>query len=132
MMADKGIFTGAPGPVRTPETDAFWSAAKDGKFLVPRCQKCGKAHWYPRGFCPFCYGPIVFEAASGKGEIYTYSLVGQGENSYVLAYVTLAEGPKVLTNIAYSDIKTVRVGAAVELHWVEAHNGERLPAFSIS
>ena len=43
-----------PSPLVSVENEAFWSAAKEGRFTVPICGACGKAHWYPRAICPFC------------------------------------------------------------------------------
>ena len=43
-----------PAPPANPETQAFWDAARQSKFLVKRCTACGEAHWYPRAICPFC------------------------------------------------------------------------------
>ena len=37
-----------PAPPANPETQAFWDAARQSKFLVKRCTACGEAHWYPR------------------------------------------------------------------------------------
>jgi len=41
-------------PAVNPETKPFWDAAREGRFLVPFCSACSKAHWYPRAICPFC------------------------------------------------------------------------------
>ena len=57
-------------PVVNAETKAFWNAAREGRFMVPVCTACGKAHWYPRAICPFCASDqIEWRGASGKGEI---------------------------------------------------------------
>ena len=58
--------------------------------------------------------------ASGRGAVYSFTVVrrGQGEweaaAPYVLAYVELDEGPRVLTNILTEDPSQVRIGARVE------------------
>ena len=65
-----------PAPSPTPETEAFWSAAKEGKFMLRRCTACGKAHWYPRAICPFCMSDRAeWMEASGRGKIYTFSVM---------------------------------------------------------
>ena len=43
------------GPA-SPEHAPFRAAARAGRFVIPTCRTCGKAHWYPRGRCPFCFG----------------------------------------------------------------------------
>ena len=88
-----------PSPLVSVENEAFWNAAKQGRFTVPTCSACGKAHWYPRAICPFCASDkIEWRAASGKGTIYTYSVMRRAKEPYAIAYVTLAEGPTMMTN----------------------------------
>ena len=65
---------------------------------------CGKAHWYPRAICPFCASERSNGAtASGRGTIYTFSVMRRVKEPYVIAHVTLAEGPTMLTNIVDCD-----------------------------
>ena len=59
-----------PAPIVTADTEPFWSAAREHRFVVPTCRACGKAHWYPRAVCPFCGAEkIEWRAASGRGTI---------------------------------------------------------------
>ena len=41
-----------PSPIADPDTEQFWSAAKNGKLMVGSCNSCGEKHYYPRGICP--------------------------------------------------------------------------------
>ena len=55
------------------------------------------------------------EAASGRGTVYAHSTMLRVEAPYTLAYVTLDEGPTMMTNL---------VGAAPEA-WAHRHAGAR-------
>jgi len=95
---------------------AFWEAAKEGRFLIRRCLDCARTHWFPRSLCPFCMGETDWEEASGMGEIYTYSITRKARpQPFVIAYVTLDEGPKMMTNIVDCDPASVRIGQRVRL-----------------
>ena len=120
-----------PGdPEPTPETQAFWDAAAEGRFLVRRCTSCGKAHWYPRGVCPLCHSTdTVWEEGSGKGTIYSYSVMRKAEPPFVMAYVTLAEGPTMMTNIVDCDSDALAIGQAVELIFQPSKSGIAVPCF---
>jgi hypothetical protein len=48
---------------------------------------------------------------------------------YVIAHVTLAEGPTMLTNIVDCDFDKVRVGQAVAVVFKETENGQPVPMF---
>ncbi|WP_367322421.1 Zn-ribbon domain-containing OB-fold protein [Streptomyces sp. HUAS ZL42] len=94
-----------------PEPDAFtrpyWDAAAEGRLLVRRCGACGRAHHYPREFCPHCWSEdVTWERASGRATLYTWSVVHRndlppfGERTpYVAAVVDLAEGPRMMTEV---------------------------------
>lgn len=106
----------------TPESREFWEGIERGDFLLNRCADCEAVIWYPRRMCNNCGSTNLNKfTASGRGTIYTYTINYRGEGlyrdsaPYVLAYVELAEGPRVLTNVIDSDLERVAVGAAVEL-----------------
>jgi uncharacterized OB-fold protein len=108
---------GAAGPARfdLPDVDAFtrpyWEAAADGRLLLRRCRDCGRAHHYPREFCPCCWSEdVVWEQASGRATLYTWSVVHLndlppfGERvPYTAAVVDLAEGPRMMTELVQCD-----------------------------
>ncbi|MEV4787842.1 Zn-ribbon domain-containing OB-fold protein [Streptomyces tuirus] len=94
-----------------PEPDAFtrtyWDAAAEGRLLIRRCGDCGRAHHYPREFCPHCWSEnVTWETASGRATLYTWSVVHRNDLPpfpdrvpYVAAVVQLAEGPRMMTEI---------------------------------
>jgi uncharacterized OB-fold protein len=122
-----------PAPVPSPETEAFWQAAADGKLLLRRCIGCGRVHWYPRAVCPFCFGDASeWVEASGRGLIYSYSIMRRTAERYAIAYVTLAEGPTMLTNLVACDFDRLRVGQAVKLAFTPTRDGPPVPTFTLA
>jgi uncharacterized OB-fold protein len=129
----------APAPVVLPEIKQFWDATAEGKLLLPRCEDCQAFIWYPRAFCPACGSlHIRWEQASGRGSVYSFTINRRGTadlpeyrqvGAYVLAYVELEEGPRVLTNIVDCDPESVRIGQAVELVFHDTGQGTALPRF---
>jgi uncharacterized protein len=118
-------------PVVTAETRPFWNAAREGRFLVPVCAACGKAHWYPRAICPFCAGEHVeWRQASGKGTIYTFSVMRRVSEPYAIAHVTLAEGPTMLTNIVDCDFDKLSIGQKVAVVFKDSESGQPVPMFT--
>jgi uncharacterized protein len=119
-----------PAPVGTAETQAFWEAARAGRFVVPTCAACGKAHWYPRAVCPFCDSAgIEWREASGRGTIYTFSVMRRAREPYAIAYVTLAEGPAMMTNIVDCDFDALAIGQPVAVTFAQTENGPPVPMF---
>ena len=118
-------------PVSNPETQAFWDAAAQGKLMVPHCRACSRTHWYPRAICPHCHSTDVeLREASGKAEIYSYSIMARVPEPYVVAYVRLKEGTTVLTNIVDCDLAAIHVGMKVKPVFVATVGGEKMPMFT--
>ena len=116
-------------PETNPETKPFFEGASAGKLMLRRCTTCKKAHFYPRALCPFCFGDCEWEAASGKGTVYSYSTMKRGEAPYSIAYVTLAEGPTMLTNIVNCDFDKLHIGQPVAVVFQETEGGPPVPMF---
>ena len=111
-----------PPAVISPDNQEFFSGLERGSLLLPRCDSCGEVIWYPRHQCPSCGGSTVswFEA-SGRGHIYSFTIVRRGIGEwaeaapYAIAYVELAEGPRVLTNIVADSFDSLLIGAEVQI-----------------
>lgn len=109
-----------PAPVPEPEAAEYWTAARNGRLLVQCCQRCGNHQLYPRDRCIVCRGPVEWVEASGRGTIYSYTVIRQNYARpfrdwipYVVALVDLAEGPRVMSNVVGCDPEEVHVGMAV-------------------
>ena len=129
-MADKPKY---PTPQGNPETKPFWDAAIQGKLLIKRCTSCGQSHYYPRALCPFCGSAATeWQPAGGSGVIYSYSVMRRAPEPYVVAYVTLAEGPTMLTNLVDCDFNALAIGQAVRLKFSPSDGGPPVPTFTIA
>ena len=117
-------------PETNPETKPFFDGAKAGKLVIPQCVQTGKYIWYPRGISPFSLGPVEWKEVSGQGTIYSYSVMERANPPYCIAYVQLAEGPKMMTNIVDVDFKDVKIGMSVKLTFIDTENGPPMPFFA--
>jgi len=113
------------------ETAPFWDGCKHGQFLLRHCNACGHDFHYPRPFCPRCW-----REASGRGTLYTYSIVHVndlppfGERvPYVAAIVELEEGPRVMTNIEGVPFDELRIGMPVVVGYKPISDAVTIPIF---
>jgi uncharacterized protein len=128
-MAERKI----PAPVVNPETKPFWDATAKGQLLVKKCLACGELHYYPRSICPFCHSDRTeWLAVSGKGTIYTYSVMRRVPEPYAIGYVALDEGPKLMTNFVDCDFGALGIGKPVKLVWKQAEGGTPVPMFTLA
>ncbi len=93
----------------------FFEGAANGKLMVKYCNDCQQYHHYPRPMCPFCYSTnTAWKQAKGTGVIYSFSISrASGPIPYAIAYVTLDEGPTIMTNIVETDLDTIQCGQKV-------------------
>ena len=126
-MAERTI----PAPPVNSEVQPFFDAAAQGKLLIKRCAACGQAHHYPRAICPFCFSDRTeWKDASGRGTIYSYSVMRRVPTPYALAYVTLDEGVTMMTNIVDCDLDKIRIGQAVKVVFKPTEGGPAVPMFT--
>jgi uncharacterized protein len=119
-----------PAPAVSPETREFWEAAAAGRLLVKHCRACGEAHWYPRAHCPFCFSDATeWRESAGRGTIYSYSVMRRAATPYAIAYVTLDEGVRMLTNIVDCDFDALRIGQPVVVVFRPTEGGSPVPMF---
>jgi uncharacterized OB-fold protein len=124
-------------PTPDAETEPFWDACKEGRFLLKHCNACGDDYFYPRPFCPKCWSSDVeWKQASGDGQVYTFSVVRQNDLPpfpervpYVAAIVELDEGPHVMTNIDTSELDTVTIGMRVHVDFKPISDYVTIPVF---
>jgi len=109
-----------PVPDISVETKPFWDATLEERLLIGGCNTCDGYYWYPRQFCPLCGSlDTRWHEASGEGTVYSYTVVRRDVGDYakstpfVLAYVELAEGPRLISNLVDCDPEQVRIGDPV-------------------
>ncbi|SEH18185.1 hypothetical protein SAMN04487967_3724 [Natronorubrum sediminis] len=126
-----------PVPSVNPETEPFWSAAADGRFLVRECPDCGLVYHYPSVLCPDCFADAEWREATGSGTVYSFAIqrhLGswpEDDLPAVFAHVELEEGPRVITNIVDCPPEDVEVGMPVEVHFVPTENDDvAVPVFA--
>ena len=130
-------------PTKAPKTNEdsapFWAATGEGRFTLQRCTACDTVIWWPRAVCPECSSfDLAWFDASGRGKVYSYTIVRRSQGKwndvtpYVLAYVELEEGPRVMTNIVDGDPEAVAVDSKVIVAWDDTGEGSALPRFKLA
>ena len=126
-----------PLPYITRDSDEYWKSAREHNLKLQRCQECMRLRFYPSHACHF-YGSLGYEwvPISGKGEVYTYSVVYRGPGSpfedllpLVVAMVTLDEGPTLMSNIVGCPHNDVKIGMRVRISYEDVSDQISLPVF---
>jgi uncharacterized OB-fold protein len=126
-------------PEETGLTQPYWQAARRGVVLLQHCNACG-TYWHPpQPTCPDCLASSYeWAESSGRGELYSYTTVHHAAHPavvdalpYVVALVTVEEGPNVICNFLGPAPPTV--GLPIRLALGPTPGGMELPqAYSIA
>lgn len=91
------------------------------RLIGSECGACGNVTFPALDFCPACrrFDGQTRRTLGTRGSVYTFTIVRQAppgrEVPYVLAYVDLPEGVRLLTQLTDVDPEDVEIGATVEL-----------------
>ena len=81
----------------------FQRALAEGEILLPKCDDCGAYHFFPRVLCPHCHGAAIsWKQATGKGRVYTTTVVRRSQNrggDYNVCMVELQEGVRRMSRV---------------------------------
>lgn len=119
------------------EATPHWKAARQGRLVMPFCEACGVIAWPPAGACTRCRSALAWRECSGAGVVVTFSVVRRAVQPewkdavpYVVAFIDLDEGGRILSNIVDCDPADVRCGARVTARFVPTTDPELgLPVF---
>jgi uncharacterized OB-fold protein len=122
-------------PVLDDENRPFWTSGEDGRLRFLRCQACGHYLHPPIPRCPSCGGrDLGYEAVSGRGEVYSYTINHQSwdgsDEPYAIVLVTFPEqeGLRLTSNLVGVDLGQVRIGMPVQVAF-EQHDQVWFPIF---
>jgi uncharacterized OB-fold protein len=130
-----------PLPAITTEAKPFWDAAARQQLMLQRCKDCNSWVWTPRPSCNECGSEKVeWNQVSGRGEIYSFTVIRQvvgraaskafePDIPYVIAWVDLDEGPRLITNIVGCPVEDVKLGMKVTVQFEQASKDVWLPKF---
>ena len=120
-----------PAPEVNPESAAFWESAKAGVLLIGRCVETGRPFYPPRACSPYTLGATTTEPSTGQGVVYTFSIMRKSPTGpFAIGYVTLDEGPALLTNFVDCDVDALAIGQRVRLVFTPTEGGPPVPTFT--
>lgn len=112
-----------PLPVIDEETRPWWEALQRHELYVQKCRNCGDLRYHPRAQCTNCLSPRTeWVRCSGRGTVYTFTATYQNQGAgfrealpYIMAWVELEEGVKMLTNLVECRPEEAKIGMPVEV-----------------
>jgi hypothetical protein len=124
-------------PRPTALSQPYWDGCREGVLRLQRCAGCSRFQFYPRCICSHCHSTrLDWQAVSGRGVLASYTVVQRGISAaypapYVVALIDLAEGPRMMSSVIGAEPGQLRVGAAVEVSFVEWSPDIDMPVFRL-
>jgi uncharacterized protein len=120
-------------PLQNKENQFFWEQAQSNNLVLKHCLVCDKPHYYPRFYCPHCGSEKTeWRISKGLGVIYSFTRMVRGvENPFLMAYVELDEGVKLMTHLLASDWDAVQIGQRVRVDFIMSVSGQKVPIFLV-
>ena len=112
-----------PLPHLDEESRPWWEALQRHELYIQKCRECGDTRYYPRALCTSCMSANTeWVKCSGRGKVYTFTATYQNQTPgfreslpYIMAYVELDEGVKMLTNLVDCAPEQVKIHMPVEV-----------------
>jgi len=121
-----------------PDTEPFWSAAKDERLTACQCGACGHFRMPPSPFCPYCSSrDKQWPELPATGAVFTYAICSRNPATgadFVYVPVVVepdgAPGVRLIGNIAGCDAEDVHIGMPVKVAWTDIQDGWKIPNFT--
>ena len=134
------MLHGLPRPRPDHDTEPFWAGCREGRFLVPVCDACGRGRWPPGPMCPYCRATATtWTPSDGQGRVYSWVVVTHPVDEvlvdqvpYVVGLIDLPEGVRVVGNVVGGEPGDLSAGEPVELFFEDAEDGMRMPTSAAS
>ena len=114
----------------------FWDACREGRFLLHRCDVCGRNYWPASRCVEHGAQAMSWREASGSGTLYTYTVMHhaytpamKGKTPYVVAVIKLEEGPFFHSSIIDCPPDEVVIGMSVRAVMQQHETGLVVPMF---
>jgi len=123
-------------PEITTADKPFWDAAKNHLLMAYQCRNCG-TYYSQTTDCIACDNPqMSWTKVSGKGKVFTFCVYHQvyspswkDDIPYNVAWIKLAEGPLVISNIVGCKNEDIHIEMPVEVTFDDITDTITLPKF---
>jgi len=114
----------------------FWKSCREGRFLVHRCDACGRSYW-PASLCvEHGSQSMRWVPVSGRGTLYTYTVMHhaytpamKGRTPYVVGVIKLEEGPFFHSNVIDCPLEAITVDMPLVAVMTQHESGLTMPVF---
>jgi uncharacterized protein len=128
-----------PRPEPDEVSEPYWTSLAEHAMRLQRCTGCGTYRFFPTPVCPVCWSTEAdWAPVSGRLTLYSFTVVHKpvseafaAQTPYVVALVTLEEGPTMMMNVVGVPHDALAIGMALRLDYRD-FDGFTLPFARLS
>ena len=128
-----------PLPVITDLTRPFWTAAKNGKFVLQKCQRCATFNFHPKPWCIECGSrELQWTDAKPSGTVYSHTVsrtvamnspAWADEMPLIMCLIDTDDGARMYAQVTDCRPDEVHVGMRVDVHCEAISEEAGIPKF---
>lgn len=128
-----------PLPSITDLTQPFWTAAKNGRLVLQKCQRCATFNFHPKPWCIECgCRELVWTDAQPTGTVYSTTISRsvamnfpgwQAELPVLMCLVDLDDGPRLYAQVKHCKPEDLRIGLRVQAFFEDISADAGIPKF---
>ena len=128
-----------PLPVITDLTRPFWTAAKNRKLVLQKCQRCETFNFHPKPWCIECGSrELVWTDAKPTGTVYSFTISRTVAMNYpgwekdlpvLLCLIDLDDGARMYAQVTDCSPEEIRIGMRVKVHFEDISDEAGIPKF---
>ena len=128
-----------PLPAITDLTRPFWTAAKNGKLVLQKCQRCATFNFQPKPWCIECGSrELTWTTAKPSGTVYSHTVshtvamnspAWAGEMPLIMCLIDLDDGARMYGQVTDCRPDDIRIGMRVDVHFEDISEEAGIPKF---
>ena len=128
-----------PLPTITELTRPFWTAAKQGRLVLQKCQRCGVFNFHPKAWCIDCGSrDLVWTDAKPHGTVYSHTISRsvamnypgwQAELPVLMCLIDLDDGARLYGQVTHCKPEDLHIGMRVQVYFESISDEAGIPKF---
>lgn len=128
-----------PLPVITDLTRPFWTAAKNRKLVLQKCQRCEVFNFHPKPWCIECGSrELRWTDAKPTGTVYSFTISRTVAMNFpgwekdlpvLLCLIDLDDGARMYAQVTDCSPEEIRIGMRVTVHFEDISEEAGIPKF---
>ena len=132
-------YSAKPLPEIVDLTRPFWTAAKEGRFVMQKCSKCGTVNFHPKPWCIECgCRDLPWTEMKPEGTVYSYTISRMVAMNYkgwedelpvLFCLIDIDDGARMYAQVTDCTPEDIHIGMRVSVYFEDISEEAGIPKF---